>query len=85
MKRRNDSPTITDLQIIHLTVQVGAGTDLEVNCETGIPIVTIRRALLVLSSRNAIRYDNESGRYVARQSSRPPRWIVPRNVVRCGA
>jgi hypothetical protein len=84
MNRRNDSPTVIDLQLIQATVQLGAGTALEVNCETGIPMVTINRALLVLSSRNAIRFDDESKRYVARRSDNPPRWIRPRNVVRCG-
>jgi hypothetical protein len=85
MTRRNDSPTVVDLQIIQATVQLGAGTALEVNCETGIPMVTIHRALLVLSSRNAIRFDSETRRYTARRSDPPPRWIRARNVVRCGA
>ena len=77
-------PNFIDLQIVHASLRIGCLNPLELVEQTGIPLDVVCRALAVLESRRAVRWDRELGRHVAVASVRSIRLRAPEVVVRAG-
>lgn len=72
------------LSIVHASLRIGCLTPLELVEQTGIPLDVVCRALAVLESRRAVRWDRELGRHVTVASVKTVRFRAPEVVVRAG-
>jgi DNA-binding transcriptional regulator YhcF (GntR family) len=77
-------PNFVDIQIVHASLRIGCRTPREIEGDTGIPLVIVSRALAVLESRRAVRWDRELGRHVAVAGVWSVRLRAPQVVVRAG-
>jgi hypothetical protein len=81
-KVRNRTPTHIDLGFIHITLRLGESDPESIALETGIPLQTTRRALLILVARRSVRWDDNVKEYVPAGIARSIKSRLPINLNR---